>query len=125
MNSYLSEIEELKEINHEINKYAILPIPHISCNTNLSEALIQFGNQYPLDGLMFFHRNGHYKFGPSPLVVWLKPFMLSEVLGVFVPPPYDEKPESYIDYKHYICQCTRNARKRDFFKNHVSLKNII
>lgn len=121
VNSHLSEIEELKEINHEINKYTILPIPHVSCNTDLSEVLIQFRNQYPLDGLLFYHRNGYYRFGPSPLVVWLKPFMLSEVLGIFVPPPYDEKPEGYIDYKHYICQYTHNIYKKNFFKNYFGI----
>jgi len=38
-----------------------------------------------LDGLLFYHKTTHYTFGPSPLVVWLKAYMLPEILGVSVP----------------------------------------
>lgn len=125
MNSHLYDIEELKQADHEINKYHILPLPHVNCDTDLSSALTEFSNQYSLDGLLFYHRNGYYKLGRSPLAVWLKPFMLSEVLGIFVPSPYDEKPDGYIDYKHYICQHTLNENKKKFFQDYVSSKTIV
>ena len=38
-----------------------------------------------LDGLLFYHKKTHYTFGPSPLVVWLKAYMLPEILGISVP----------------------------------------
>lgn len=125
VNSHLHDIEELREANHNINKYPILSLPHVNCDTDLSSALIQFSNQYSLDGLLFYHRNGFYKFGHSPLAVWLKPFMLSEVLGIFVPSPHDEKPDGYIDYKHYICEVTQNKCKKKFFQDYVSFKTIV
>jgi len=34
-----------------------------------------------IDGLLFFHREGLYASGVTPLVLWLKPFMLSKVLS--------------------------------------------
>jgi len=34
---------------------------------------------------LFYHKRTHYTFGPSPLVVWLKAFMLPEILGISVP----------------------------------------
>ena len=34
---------------------------------------------------MFYHKRTHYTFGPSPLVVWLKAYMLPEILGISVP----------------------------------------
>ncbi|XP_032668955.1 snurportin-1 [Odontomachus brunneus] len=120
VNSHLHDIEELKEADHKINKYSILPLPHVYCNTDLSKALTQC-DQYPLDGLLFYHRNGYYKFGRSPLVVWLKPFMLPEVLGIFVPSPHDEKPDGYIDYKHYICQHTQTEHRKKFFQDYFQI----
>ncbi|EFN87963.1 Snurportin-1 [Harpegnathos saltator] len=125
VNSHLKEIEELREVDHKINKYPILSLPHVSCDTDLSLALAQFSSEYSLDGLLFYHCNGYYKFGRSPLFVWLKPFMLPEVLGIFVPSPYDEKPDGYIDYKHYICQYTQNQNKKKLLQNYVSFKTII
>jgi len=38
-----------------------------------------------LDGLLFYHKRTHYTFGQSPLVVWLKAYMLPEILGISVP----------------------------------------
>lgn len=38
-----------------------------------------------LDGLLFYHKRSHYTFGPSPLVVWLKAYMMPEILGISVP----------------------------------------
>jgi len=38
-----------------------------------------------LDGLLFYHKRAHYTFGPSPLVVWLKAYMMPEILGISVP----------------------------------------
>ncbi|XP_014478637.1 PREDICTED: snurportin-1 [Dinoponera quadriceps] len=120
VNSHLRDIEELRTEN-EINKYRILPLPQVNCDVDLGSTLEQIGEQYSLDGLLFYHRNGYYKFGFSPLAVWLKPFMLSEIFGIFVPSPYDEKPDGYIDYKHYICQITQNQRRKEYIQNHFGI----
>ena len=49
-----------------------------------------------LDGLLFYHKRTHYTFGPSPLVVWLKAYMLPEILGVSVPPEMQaQAPSTY------------------------------
>jgi len=40
---------------------------------------------FQLDGLLFYHKRTHYTFGPSPLVVWLKAYMLPEILSISVP----------------------------------------
>ena len=41
-----------------------------------------------VDGLLFFHKRTHYTFGRTPLVGWLKPYMVPEILGVSVPEAY-------------------------------------
>ena len=38
-----------------------------------------------LDGLMFYHKKTAYTAGETPLVGWLKPFMVPEVLGISIP----------------------------------------
>jgi len=43
---------------------------------------------WALDGLLFYHQNSHYIPGTSPLVLWLKPSMLPEILNVSVPEVY-------------------------------------
>lgn len=99
--SQLNEIGELKERDTYKNSYPILPLPNITCDSDISSALSELSLS-PLDGLLFYHREGQYTKGRTPLVTWLKPFMLPEVLGIYIPTPLDEKPDGYIDYRHYI-----------------------
>uniref|UniRef100_A0A5S6QD27 Snurportin-1 n=1 Tax=Trichuris muris TaxID=70415 RepID=A0A5S6QD27_TRIMR len=50
-----------------------------------------------LDGLLFYHGSSLYESGETPLVGWLKPFMLKELLGVTVPDEYSMSDESLIE----------------------------
>ena len=53
-------------------------------------------NSPAVDGILFFHRKGYYVHNRSPLVTWLKPFMLPDILGIAVAPEYiQEKPTNY------------------------------
>lgn len=111
IDSKLGETEELGERDTERNAHPILPLPRISCNSDLSAALMDLPPELlPLDGLLFYHRNAQYNFGRTPLVTWLKPFMLPEVLGVSVPPPLDERPDDYVNFEHYINSTTKSGR---------------
>ena len=38
-----------------------------------------------VDGLLFYHKRTHYTPGKTPLVGWLKPFMIPEILGINLP----------------------------------------
>lgn len=52
-----------------------------------------------MDGLLFYHKQTHYSPGSTPLVGWLRPYMVSDVLGVAVPAcPLTTKPE-YAGYQ--------------------------
>lgn len=47
-----------------------------------------------VDGLLFYHRQTHYTPGTTPLVGWLRPYMVSDILGIEVPEgPLTVKPE--------------------------------
>lgn len=47
-----------------------------------------------VDGLLFYHRQTHYTPGSTPLVGWLRPYMVTDILGIDVPVgPLTIKPE--------------------------------
>lgn len=98
----------------------MVALPNISCDTDIALALANLSNLYPLDGLLFYHKDGQYTKGRTPLVTWLKPFMLPEVLGVSVLPPLSEQPDGYIDFIHYILN-NRAKKKKEGSENQVSL----
>uniref|UniRef100_A0A0C9RCR2 Snurportin-1 n=1 Tax=Fopius arisanus TaxID=64838 RepID=A0A0C9RCR2_9HYME len=102
LQSKLAEDEDFKAQGTKRNEYPILPLPCVSCDNDLSEFLDNLPVLPPLDGFLFYHREGYYMHGFTPLVTWLKPYMLPEVLGISVPPSMDEKPEGYVDFMQYI-----------------------
>ena len=66
--------------------------PSALLHSNNSEGIRQCFQWQPfpnttieLDGLMFYHKKTAYTSGETPLVGWLKPFMVPEVLGVSIP----------------------------------------
>ncbi|XP_008558106.1 snurportin-1 isoform X1 [Microplitis demolitor] len=118
LNSKLEETVGLST-QSKLNQYPILSLPNIFCNGNLTNFLQNLSPSLPLDGILFYHREGFYMNGRSPLVTWLKPFMMSEVLGISVPFELDEKPDGYIDFRQYIL--SKNCRK----KNSDDLKEFL
>ncbi|XP_041465165.1 snurportin-1-like [Lytechinus variegatus] len=62
-------------------------LPSFKCDRQtLQDAMAQpmpFKDE--LDGLLFYHKALHYTPGVTPLVGWLKPWMLPEILGVPIP----------------------------------------
>ncbi|KAL3867503.1 hypothetical protein ACJMK2_044704 [Sinanodonta woodiana] len=82
------------------NKFVILP--NFPCTKEaISEALASANME--VDGTLFYHKRTHYTFGSTPLVVWLKPYMIPEILGVFVPfKMTEQKPEGYTNYAAHL-----------------------
>jgi snurportin-1 len=63
-------------------------LPFFPCS---EDGISQAVNHFPpgkLDGLWFFHKKAHYHLGVTPLVGWLKPYMVPEMLSVEIPEPY-------------------------------------
>ncbi|KAM6351109.1 snurportin-1-like [Alca torda] len=40
---------------------------------------------HQVDGLLFYHKQTHYTPGSTPLVGWLRPYMVPEILGLSMP----------------------------------------
>lgn len=121
LKSQLEEMVQLKTGGSRINGFPILPLPNVSCDSNLYEFLTNVPLVPPLDGLLFYHREGLYTGGRTPLVTWLKPFMLPEIIGVSIPSPFDEKPDGYINFKHYIQNSTAKGKKQKSLDNHMEI----
>lgn len=67
-----------------------------------------------VDGILFFHKRTHYNFGSTPLVVWLKPYMLLEILGIEVSETLlAERPDNYSNYAAHLEHVAEEKKKRE------------
>ncbi len=58
---------------------------------------------FEVDGLLFYHKEAHYMPGHSPLVLWLKAYMLPEILSIAIPDWIQSKvPGDYKGYRNAI-----------------------
>ncbi|XP_052044233.1 snurportin-1 isoform X3 [Apodemus sylvaticus] len=74
----------------------------------------------PVDGLLFYHKQTHYSPGSTPLVGWLRPYMVSDILGVAVPAgPLTTKPE-YAG--HQLQQIIEHKRSQEDTKEKLTHK---
>lgn len=76
-------------------------------------------NAPALDGFLLYHKLSHYHHGKTPLVGWLCPWMVPEVLGYAVHAQYaKERPKdaaSALDYMREFDEKRRGQRRRHFF----------
>ena len=85
----------------------------------------------PLDGILFYHRELNYMPGHTPLVSWLKGYMVPEMLGVGVGNTLmAQKPANYAGMQAEIKEFeTKYAQKKEkikaciFFDTHQQNKS--
>lgn len=89
----LNEIPQISETSNETRRCRFVTLPRYPCTTEAISALMNtpLPFQDEVDGLLFYHKKAHYVEGISPLVGWLKPYMVPEILGIPVGPHYLEK----------------------------------
>ncbi|KJH47725.1 hypothetical protein DICVIV_06192 [Dictyocaulus viviparus] len=84
LNSKLKELPELAVATKQF-PHRFLSLPCCKCEPRLMEEMMRNGFDFELDGLLYYHSGVVYEAGQSPLVGWLKPWMLPEILNVKVP----------------------------------------
>ncbi|KAK7116316.1 snurportin-1-like [Littorina saxatilis] len=95
------EIPELGETS-KTNPLKFVPLPSFPCTPESITNAVTSAN-FEIDGLLFYHKRTHYLFGSSPLVVWLKPYMLPEILNIQVPDQQmTHRPEAYTTYADHL-----------------------
>ncbi|XP_022334517.2 uncharacterized protein LOC111131337 [Crassostrea virginica] len=95
------------------NPYKFIPLPNFPCTKEAISNAVNTAN-FDIDGLLFYHKRTHYTFGSTPLVVWLKPYMLPEILGVEVPEKLlAERPDNYSNYAAHLEHVAEEKEKRE------------
>ena len=80
----------------------------------------------PLDGLLFYHNMLNYMPGHTPLVGWLKGYMVPEMLGLSVSSALEaQKPAIYSSMKDHITEFEANYfKEKENRKNNRACENI-
>ncbi|XP_063434512.1 uncharacterized protein LOC134715897 [Mytilus trossulus] len=112
LNSKMSETSEVMT-KSEGNPYRFLPLSNCPPSKEAIGAAVA-GAAFEVDGLLFYHKRTHYTFGSTPLVVWLKPYMLPEILGMTVPEKLAaQKPDNYTTYAAHMEQVAIDKEKKE------------
>lgn len=104
-----SRFDETPELafKSRINPFVFKLLPSYDCDETLSETLkskLDF-HPNPLDGLLFYNKKVHYLPGSTPLVGWLKGYMVPEMLGIQVSNELmGQKPNAYANMTNYISE---------------------
>lgn len=93
LQSKVDEVESLSEIS-KINPFRFVGLSSIGCSTESIQTALAYEYSYKVDGLLFYHKETHYTPGSTPLVGWLRPYMVADILGMDVPEcPLTSKPD--------------------------------
>lgn len=83
-------------------KAQFVALPSCRCEPAEMAAFIANGFPFKLDGLLFYFNSAYYIPEQTPLVGWLKPWMLPEILGVPVPDCYTQEAMAYANSQDFI-----------------------
>ncbi|CAG5134387.1 unnamed protein product [Candidula unifasciata] len=112
MHEKLREYSSLQETSSS-NPFKFIGLPSFGCTQDVISTAIASA-AFQIDGILFYHKRTHYIFGSSPLVVWLKPFMLEEILGITVPDCQKvEMPQNYTNYAEHMKQVEEERLKQE------------
>ncbi|XP_050954968.1 snurportin-1 isoform X2 [Labeo rohita] len=93
LQSKVEEVEGLSEIS-KINPFRFVSLNSINCSTESIQTALAHEYTFTVDGLLFYHKETHYTPGSTPLVGWLRPYMVADILGIEVPQsPLTNKPD--------------------------------
>lgn len=76
-----------------------------------------FNDNVDLDGINFYYPHSLYTPGDTPLVLWLKPFMVPDVLSRPVNDNLVLKPPNYVDIFEYSQSLKKKNKKNKKKKN--------
>ncbi|KAM4619461.1 snurportin-1 [Polymixia lowei] len=93
LQSKVQEADGLSEIAKR-NPFRFVSLQSTDCTAESIQNALAADYSFNVDGLLFYHRQTHYTPGSTPLVGWLRPYMVSDILGIEVPiGPLTSKPE--------------------------------
>ncbi|ESO88091.1 hypothetical protein LOTGIDRAFT_126607 [Lottia gigantea] len=118
LQSKIDETPEVQSVNRN-NPYKFIPLPNFPCSQEDISIAIATAN-FEIDGLLFYHKRTHYTIGATPLVVWLKPYMVPEIIGIQIPEHLmDKRPQTYENYQKHLKEVQDT---KQFTKNPPSMR---
>ncbi|KAM6970148.1 snurportin-1 [Aplochiton taeniatus] len=107
LQSKVEEAEGLAEVAKR-NPFRFVSLQSSSCSAESIREALAAQYSFKVDGLLFYHRQTHYTPGSTPLVGWLRPYMVTDILGIAMPEcPLTTKP----DYASHQLQQIREHKK--------------
>ena len=122
-----SKFNEVPEIStkSQKNRFPFHQLPFVSCSPkDIQNFFVEQdpANWSPLDGFLFYHKLGFYTPGVSPLVGWLKPYMIPEILNIEVPQIYlQKKPLGYQNIVQHLADNKAAKKERSTQENHSKM----
>ena len=115
LQSRLDENPQVKEKSN-VNPYMFKMLPSYSCDPEVIKTTLMTKLTFdplPLDGLLFYCKGAHYLPGQTPLVGWLKGFMVPEMLGIGVSKELmAQRPNAYATMNSHIKEYEEERKNR-------------
>ncbi|KAI1722839.1 snurportin1 domain-containing protein [Ditylenchus destructor] len=96
-----SRLDEMPQ-TFTAKSYKFVTLPQCPCTVEEMTQLMKTEFGFQLDGLLFYFSEAFYTPGQTPLVGWLKPFMLKEILGVEVDEKYTSTGGEFSSSQQFI-----------------------
>ncbi|OQV20465.1 putative Snurportin-1 [Hypsibius exemplaris] len=95
-------------------QYRMQLLPHCNCTTEeMGSFFADSKSLAPIDGYMFYHKEGIYVADTTPLVCWLKPYMVPEILRLPVPADLmKSKPVGYTTLSAHVAALDEKRPKK-------------
>ncbi|XP_026581264.1 snurportin-1-like [Pseudonaja textilis] len=110
-----SKMEEETDLSEKsrLNPYRFVGLKSYSCNPASLCEVLAMTFPFEVDGILFYHKQAHYNPGSTPLVGWLRPYMVSDILGIVVPNcPLTSKPGYAGQQLQQIIEHKRNKNQQ-------------
>ncbi|CAE1298263.1 SNUPN [Acanthosepion pharaonis] len=108
---------------HPNFKSKFIALPNFTCTKEIITDALASAN-FSVDGVLFYHKRTHYTFGTTPLVVWLKPYMLPELLDIPVPDSMlANMPVSYSTYSEHLALVQKD--RNNFYLDKQETENLL
>uniref|UniRef100_A0A8C5WTX3 Snurportin-1 n=1 Tax=Laticauda laticaudata TaxID=8630 RepID=A0A8C5WTX3_LATLA len=110
-----SKMEEETDLSEKsrLNPYRFMGLKSYSCNPASLCEVLAMTFPFEVDGILFYHKQAHYNPGSTPLVGWLRPYMVSDILGIVVPScPLTSKPGYAGQQLQQIIEHKRNKKQQ-------------
>lgn len=127
LQSKVLETEGLSEIAKR-NPFRFVSLQSLDCSVESIQKSLSTDYSFNVDGLLFYHKQTHYTPGSTPLVGWLRPYMVADILGVHVPDgPLTKKPDyaghqlqQILEHKKVSSEVRPAARDGGYELEHLS-----